>query len=184
METTLETKPMEYFDLKYKMYVPLDTARYGVPSLKHDQTWPEQGNQLVSYISGSVQRQRAGDAGPGSIDDIFRDRMGLIRSKVELILLLLSQRKEISQEVLNQIDADSCYVQNLIFAMGPKKYQMDRDRIFLERMKFDLERQRRLEQVSYFRDTGLLNRDLKDTLIDYLGEVHKSSFVGDMEDEK
>ena len=49
-------------------------------------------------------------------------------------------------------------------------------------MKFDLSGQKRLEEVSYFRDTGLLNKDLKDTLIQYLGEVQKSSFLSSKEE--
>jgi hypothetical protein len=40
-----------------------------------------------------------------------------------------------------------------------------------------------MEEASYFRDTGLLNKDLKDTLIQYLGEVQKSKILG-MEEEK
>lgn len=34
-----------------------------------------------------------------------------------------------------------------------------------------------MEEVSYFRDTGLLNKDLKDTLIQYLSEVQKSKIL-------
>jgi hypothetical protein len=60
---------------------------------------------------------------------------------------------------------------------------MDRDRLSLEKVKFDLEAQRRMEGTSYFRDTGLLNKDLKDTLIQYLSEVQKSKIMG-LEEEK
>ena len=98
---------------------------------------------------------------------------------MELILLQLDQRKKINQGNLCQIDQDSCQVQNLIFQMGYRGYRIDRDRLSLEKMKFDLEAQKRMEETSYFRDTGLLNQDLKDTLIQYLGEVHKSAFVND-----
>ena len=40
-----------------------------------------------------------------------------------------------------------------------------------------------MEEVSYFRDTGLLNKDLKDTLIQYLNEIQKSKIIG-MEEEE
>ena len=54
---------------------------------------------------------------------------------------------------------------------------MGRDRMAVEKMRFDLQRQRRMEQASYFKDTALLNRDLKDTLIQYMEEVQKSSLI-------
>jgi hypothetical protein len=118
-----------------------------------------------------------------SIDELFEDRLGLIRSKIELILLQLEQRKQINQGILYQIESDGCKAQNLIFEMGYRVYRMDRDRLSLEKVKFDLESQKRMEEASYFRDTGLLNKDLKDTLIQYLGEVQKSRIMG-LEEEK
>jgi hypothetical protein len=89
--------------------------------------------------------------------------LDLIRSKIGLILLQLDQRKLINREILNKIDKDSCKAQTPIFEVGYRGYRMDRERLTLE--KVDLESQKRLEEVSYFRDTGLLNKDLKDTLI-------------------
>jgi hypothetical protein len=103
--------------------------------------------------------------------------LGLIRSKIELILLLLDQRKEIKEKVLYKIDEDSCRAQNLIFEMGHRAYRVERDRLTLERIKLDLEQQKRMELVNYFRDTGMLNMDLKDALIQYLGETQKSSII-------
>jgi len=173
---------MDYFDLKYKTnYLQVDSGRYGIPSPYFGNVRPDHDNQMVQYIFNSVYDRKNEKESSDSIDDIFKDRMTLIRSKIELILLQLSQRKEINQNISKQIDEDSCYAQNLIFAMGPKKYQMDRDRVQLERMKFDLEKQKRFEQTSYFGDTGFLNKELKDTLIQYLGEVQKNSLIGDME---
>ena len=67
--------------------------------------------------------------------------------------------------------------------MAYRAYRMDRERLSLEKVKFDLESQRRLEEASYFRDTGLLNKDLKDTLIQYLSEVQKSKIM-ELEEEK
>jgi hypothetical protein len=166
-----------YFDLKYKLYVPIDTKRYGLPTAYGKQK-PAHENKLVNHIFETIY-QRDSQKGPmgDSIDDIFQDRLGLIRSKMELILLQLDQRKQINQEVLNRIDQDSCQAQNLIFEMGYRAYRVDRDRLSLEKIKFDLEGQKRMEETSYFRDTGLLNKDLKDTLIQYLGEVQKGSLI-------
>ena len=118
-----------------------------------------------------------------AVDDIFEDRLGLIRSKLDLILLQLRRRKEINQHILYQIDYDSCRVQNLYFDLGDRAYAVGADRLTIEKLKLDLERQRRMEQVSYFRDTGMLNTDLKDTLIQYLEEVQKSEFLNGEDDE-
>ena len=173
-----------YFDLKYKFYLPVDLKRYGIPSLCKGQGLPCHDNTLVNHIFGTID-QRNTERNPlgESIDDIFKDRLALIRSKMELILLQLDQRKQINQDVLYRIDLDSCQAQTLIFEMGYRAYRMDRDRLSLEKVKFDLESQKRMEEASYFRDTGLLNKDLKDTLIQYLGEVQKSKILG-MEEEK
>ena len=62
--------------------------------------------------------------------------------------------------------------------MGYRVYKMDRERLTLEKIKFDLESQKRMEEASHFRDTGLLNKDLKDTLIQYLSEIQKSKILG------
>jgi len=173
-------KPNGYFDLKYKLYPPTDPIKYGIASPYGRPARTSHENKLVDHIFQTIyqsdpQKSFLG----GDIDDLFRDRLGLIRSKIELILLQLEQRKNINQENLYRIDQDSCQVQNLIFEMGYRAYRMDRDRVTLEKMKFDLEAQKRMEETSYFRDTGLLNQDLKDALIQYLGEVQKTAFIND-----
>jgi hypothetical protein len=172
-------KNIEYFDLKYKLYVPIDQKRYPIPKHAEAPNKPFYDNQMVNHILQTLyQTNTPKDPLEEEIDNIFRDRQTLIRSKIELILLQLEQRKKINQEVLYEIDKDSCKAQNLLFEMGYRVYRMDRDRLTLERIKFDLEGQRRMEEVSYFRDTGLLNKDLKDTLIQYLSEVQKSKIIG------
>jgi len=169
-----------YFDLKYKLSVPIAPIRYGVASPYGRPARAPHENKLVDHIFETIyQKESNKSVFGGDIDDLFQDRLGLIRSKMELILLQLDQRKKINQENLYRIDLDSCQVQDLIFQMGYRAYRMDRDRLSLEKMKFDLEAQKRMEETSYFRDTGLLNQDLKDTLIQYLGEVQKSAFVND-----
>jgi hypothetical protein len=169
-----------YFDLKYKIYQPIDLKEYGIPSPYSRPKRAYHENKLVDHIFETIQQNDSKKSYlGGDLDDLFQDRLGLIRSKIELILLQLDQRKDINQENLYRIDLDSCQVQNLIFQMGYRAYRMDRDRLSLEKMKFDLEAQKRMEETSYFRDTGLLNKDLKDALIQYLGEVQKSAFINE-----
>ena len=184
MKAYYETKTPGYFDLKYKLYVPMDLKRYGIPTPygKHLLHHPE--NRLVSHVLEAIDQNEARkDPQMESIDELFKDRLGLIRSKIELILLQLDQRKQINHGILYEIDKDSSRAQTLIFEMGYRGYRIDRDRLALEKVKFDLESQKRLEEVSYFRDTGLLNKDLKDALIQYLSEVQKSKIL-ELEEEK
>jgi hypothetical protein len=172
-------KSAGYWSQLFEGYL-LNPNRYAIVSPYGRPSRAYHKNKLVDHIFETIQQKdfKKSYLG-GEIDDLFQDRLGLIRSKIELILLQLEQRKNINQENLYRIDQDSCKVQNLIFEMGYRAYRMDRDRLSLERIKFDLESQRRMEETSYFRDTGLLNKDLKDALIQYLGEVQKSAFINE-----
>ena len=49
-------------------------------------------------------------------------------------------------------------------------------------MKKDLERQKRMEEVNYFRDLALLQKDLKDTIIEYLSEQNKQNLISGLEE--
>ena len=184
MKAYYENKTPGYFDLKYKLYTPIDLKRYGIPTPYGRPLLHYHENRLVNHILQTIdQKETQKGIETESIDELFKDRLGLIRSKIELILLQLDQRKKISQEILYEIDKDSCKAQTLIFGMGYRAYRMDRERLTLEKVKFDLESQKRLEEVSYFRDTGLLNKDLKDTLIQYLSEVQKNKILETEEEE-
>jgi hypothetical protein len=133
-------------------------------------------NKLASHILDTIYHHSLENS-LDPTDEIFKDRLDLIRSKLELILLQLDQRKAINQNILYQIDKDSCKVQTLNFEMGPGAYEMGRERLTLEQMQFDLKRQKRMEETGYFKDTGLLNTQLKDTLIEYMEEKQKSALL-------
>ena len=128
MKPYYEDKTPGYFDLKYKLYVPIDVKRYGIPAPYKGQKVLSHGNSLVSHIFEAIDRREASkDPQMESIDELFKDRLDLIRSKMELILLQLEERKGINQDVLYRIDKDSCKAQNLIFEMGYRAYRMDRE---------------------------------------------------------
>ena len=133
-------------------------------------------NNLASHILDTIYHRGSEDS-LDPTDEVFKDRLDLIRSKLELILLQLDQRKAINQKILYQIDKDSCKVQTLNFEMGPQAYEMGRERLTLEQMQFDLKRQKRMEETGYFKDTGLLNTQLKDTLIEYMEEKQKNALL-------
>ena len=130
-------------------------------------------NRLANHVLKTITNRKEQTI-QETTDDLFEDRFSLIRSKLELIILQLEERKKINKKILYQIDQDGCRVQNLYFELGPKAYEPSGEKLTLEKMRFDLERQRRNEQSTYFNDTAFLNRELRDTLIQYLDEVQKN----------
>jgi len=138
-------------------------------------------NMLVGHTFNNILNRKDSTDNSGGIEDILQDRKNIIRSKIELILLQLGQRKIINHDVIKSISYDLCNAQTLLMEMGYENKSMDRNRLTLERIKFDLEGQSRMEQTSYFRDIGMLNRDLTDTLIQYIDHVQKDSIINQME---
>ena len=166
----------------YTRYV---TGRYpaNAPDLSFSQSLnrPYQPSQTPFYHSPYFPETDSVSAPTDLVGAVFQDRLGLVKSKIELILGQISRRKKLSHQVLEEIDRDACYVQSLIFGLAPEQYSISRDRLTLERMKMDLAKQRRMEQVSYFRDTGFMARDLRESLIEYQDESHKGRMMTNME---
>ena len=172
-------------DPKYTIYLADQSQklkpRYGRPSLYRGYSPLAQENPMVRYtLSYSGRGPGYCPAGDG-IDEIMSGRMDLIRSKIEMTLLQLGWRKEIHQKVLYEITKDEVKADNLLIQMGPLGYYVNRERLSIEGVKFDLERQKRMEEVGYFKDTAILNKELKESLIEYLGETQKSALLTDME---
>lgn len=143
--------------------------------------FPIYENRLVRHTIDSISKQHYNREDSDSIDEILQDRKNLIRSKIELLLLQLSQRKSINHEITQRINYDLCKAQNLIMEMGYDLHGISRNKLPLEKIKFDMERQIRMEQTSYFQDTGMLNRDLRDALIQYVDHVQKDSLINNLE---
>ena len=121
--------------------------------------------------------------GNSDIENILENRKSLIRSKIELILLQLDQRKKTNQEIIYCINRDLCNAQTLIMELDHDTQGLGKNKLAVEKIKFDLESQRRMEEVGYFRDTGMLNRDLRDTLIQYIDHDQKDALINEMEEE-
>jgi len=163
------------------VYVPLDLDRYIVPA-QNPVTWkPPSKNGLVEHVLYAINEGDTKSTSNQSIDDIFQDRLTLIRSKIELILLQLDERKKINRQLMYGIAKEGCAAQNLINEKMVRTYSMDKERIHLERMKFDLGQQERRETASYFNDTAMLNRELREALIQYQEEVQKNKMISEME---
>jgi hypothetical protein len=161
----------------YQNSAPITSNQFDIPPPPTPYPVPYRENRLVNHILETIHQKDLKANRSEGIEALFKDRLDLMRSRIELLLLLLNQRKEIKERILYKIDEDGCKTQSLIFEMGARACQMDRERLTLERIKLDLEQQKRMELVNYFRDTGMLNKDLKDALIQYLGETQKRSMI-------
>ena len=80
----------------------------------------------------------------------------------------LYERKAIKEDVVNYIEADLSKCQNHIFQVEGKSYfSFQKD---WEQKRFDLWKELRQEQVSYFRDLQMLHQEIRDTEIEYIQE--------------
>ena len=160
---------LSYFDVKYK-YRPT----YGLNS----DTYP-----LAHGTIRSLENEGKDYSQMDPLNKLMGEKRELLHSKIEMILCGIEERKKIKQENLYRIDIDSCDCTNMIFQMPPyRKYGFDRERLTIEKMKKDLEKQKRMEEVNYFRDLALLQKDLKDTIIEYLSEQNKQSLISGLEE--
>ena len=166
--------PTKYIELTDDTCVSIDCGESKIAAANTCNLFYD--NKLASHILDTIYH-RSLENSLDPTDEIFKDRLDLIRSKLELILLQLDQRKAINQKILYQIDMDSCKVQNLYLEMGPGAYEKGRERLTLEQMKFDLKRHKRKEEKGYYKDKGLLNTQLKDTIIEYMEEKQKSALL-------
>jgi len=111
------------------------------------------------------------------------DKKDLIRSKIEMLVAGITERKRIKQDNIYRIDLDSCELNNIIFQMPYyRRYFFGRERLMVEKMKMDLESQKRMEEVNYFRDLSLLHKDLKDSIIEYISEQKKQKLLSNLEE--
>ena len=185
MENQYGYENVEILDPRYTVYALQDRTAgkspYGLPVVYRGLFPVSHQNELVEYTLNSARQRQVAGTGSDCLEDVFSDRIGLIRSKIELALLQLDKRKDIHQRVLYEIAQDDVRADNLLIEMGPAVYYINRERLAIEKVKFDLEKQKRMEEVAYFKDTAFLNKELKESLIEYLAENQKSSFVSDME---
>ena len=169
----LTNERLTYFDLKYK-YTPVKSIN-----------WSNYWSMPASYSCPALPESSESKSylGVDPLETIMGERKELLRSKIEMILSGIEERKKIKQKNLYRIDKDYCSVLNVQFQMPrEKQYSVDRDRLTLERMKKDLEQQKRMEEVNYFRDLGLLKKDLTETVIEYLSEQNKQNLISNLEE--
>ena len=138
---------------------------------------PYSPNPMVQHALGTMNNGQNNEV--SGLDLVLSGKKELIRSKIEMLLIQIQHRRKINYKICTGIDYDSCKVQSLIFEFGDPEYATNKSRVQVEKMKFDLEREKRMEQASYFRDTAMLNKELKDTLIEYIKETQNEKLLGD-----
>ena len=132
---------------------------------------------LVSLIE---QKTNPGYRPISSVDDLttlLDDRRELLRSKIELTMLQIKERKNLSQQLTYSIDLEHNQVANLILDLGDEVHFQTPRVISWQMRQMDLERQRRMEQAACFKDVTMLERDLKESLVEYLAESQKQKLL-------
>jgi hypothetical protein len=172
MDEPYTTKP-SYFDMKYKY-----TTTPGINWLAYQKLQDGYGGSENSLFSATTSYLTN-----DPLEHVLEDKKTLLRSKMEMLLAGVTERRKIKNSNISRIDIDYCDVVTMIMQMHPyKRYGFDRDRINLEKMKKDLEGQKRMEEVNYFRDLSFLNRDLIHTALEYMSEHQKEHLINTLED--
>lgn len=131
------------------------------------------GNRLVDYAFS--RRHEKSDPAGDDIEALLQGRKDLLRSKINLLLIQLEQRRDINREVIDYIEQDSCHLGSLLMQAEESAVRWGKERLNLEKQRLDLKAQKRMESVNYFRDTALLNKELKDALLEYQKETQNEN---------
>ena len=103
-----------------------------------------------------------------SLDAILSSNKDLIVDKLKMLQNALYERRDINQDVSQQIESDLTKCQTHIFALENVSYfTLQRD---WEQKKFDLWKELRMEQTGYFRDVSMLQKEWRDTMLEYITE--------------
>lgn len=140
--------------------------------------WAEPGySPLVGLIEGKIHGGYQPLPGADDLTSLLNDRQELLRSKIELTLLQLKERKELSQRLLYSMELDRNQLSNRILDLGVEVYFQTPRVMAWEMRQLDLERQKRMEESACFRDVTMLERDLKESLVEYLAEAQKQKLL-------
>lgn len=160
------------------LYTPTDGQPYPYQHARYQPGTDTVGNILVNHTIGTILGNQEDDTVRDDIEALLGDKKRLLWSRIELLLLQLKERQYIGQSVSYRIEQDLCRADTILMEMNARKYGINKERIQLERIKFDLFKQKRMEETSCFKDTGMLNSDLIETLIWYLDQVQKEKIIG------
>jgi len=141
-----------------------------------------QAAKPTMYIPFNSAYSAPQDADNSSLDSVLDSKLARARTRIDAVVSAIEARKEIRESNLGRLEYDLCCCQNLLFDMGYKIYARGREWLDVEKKKIDLEKEKRMETVSYFRDVTLLGKELRDSQQYYQSIVDKISLMGGMEE--
>ena len=152
-----------------ELYVPMDqkymySAKYGI-------------NGRYSWNNSNYNTNpQPADYG---LEHLMSQRQDLIFSKIHMLYCEIYERHLIKEKNLYRINLDQCSFKNMINAMGDHLW--DSNRVELERKIIDLEQDKRREASNYFRDISFIRKELRESLIEKLGEEQKANLLMNQE---
>jgi hypothetical protein len=103
-----------------------------------------------------------------TLDSILNSKRDLLLDKLAMLSQALGERRKIKTDVFQNIQKDSTWCQNQIFEIE-KLYDPKLEREW-QRNILDLNRERRQERTAYFRDVSMIQKELRDTMLEYIKE--------------
>jgi len=103
-----------------------------------------------------------------SLDAILNSKRDLLFDKLAMLTQALDERRKITTDIFANIQKDSTWCQNQIFEIE-KLYDPKLEREWKRNM-LDLRKERRQERTAYFRDLTMIQKELRDTMLDYIKE--------------
>jgi len=103
-----------------------------------------------------------------SLDAILNSKRDLLIDKLAMLSQALDERKKITTDLFQNIQKDSTWCQNQIFEIE-KLYDPKLEREWKRNM-LDLNRERRQERTAYFRDLTMIQKEIRDTMLEYIKE--------------
>ena len=103
-----------------------------------------------------------------SLDAILNSKRDLLFDKLAMLTQALDERRKITTDIFANIQKDSTWCQNQIFEIE-KLYDPKLEREWKRNM-LDLRKERRQERTAYFRDLTMIQKELRDTMLEYFKE--------------
>ena len=181
------------YERKYLYYYTNSIPNTSIPSTRvYDQGHPLTGIDSIilsdssylssrnkSYLDTKVESPTAALADP--LDRFLSGKRDFLIRSVKDIGCLIYEREMLRKKNFYKIDYGICYVGYKVGQLGPwysgMNQNIDRQRSSLDKEVFGLEKEKRMEDVSCWRDIWRLKLELRDVLKELDQEERKRSFV-------
>jgi len=152
---------------------------------EYTNSWQYQGNSkdysLDTIVSLYESNSPKADNNDFDIDTIFEEKIKFSRLSTLQALSLITERELLRDKNVNSIDSRIMYCQDSLSRLNMLKLPATYSRKIdgLQRSLFDLERQRRDEAVSSWKDTLVLKLSILEKLKDYQNLKRQGSLLKD-----